>query len=145
MFTLITMSSTLKWLKLLADPTRVRIVRVLSREKLSVAELQEILAMGQSRISSQLAQLKSGGLVEDERSGKHIFYQLSHPSGEKTRAGNEFERHYLMRIMRATAGNVTVAARKAGKERRAFGKLLKKHHLDRSTFARPPMPSSRST
>ena len=74
--------STLKWLKLLADPTRIRIVRVLNHENLSVAELQEILAMGQSRISSQLAQLKSGGLVEDERSGKHIFYQLSQPAGE---------------------------------------------------------------
>jgi ubiquinone/menaquinone biosynthesis C-methylase UbiE/DNA-binding transcriptional ArsR family regulator len=72
----------LKWLKLLADPTRVRIVRILNREKLSVAELQEILEMGQSRISSQLAQLKGGGLVEDERSGKHIFYQLSKPSGD---------------------------------------------------------------
>ena len=76
------MSSMLKWLKLLADPTRVRIVRLLNREKLSVAELQEILEMGQSRISSQLAQLKSGGLVEDERSGKHIFYQLLQPSGD---------------------------------------------------------------
>lgn len=86
MSTLITMPSTLKWLKLLADPTRIRIVRILSREKLSVAELQEILAMGQSRISSQLAQLKSGGLVEDERSGKHIFYQLFNPAGDETRA-----------------------------------------------------------
>ena len=52
------MASTLKWLKLLADPTRVRIVRLLRDEKLSVAELQEVMSMGQSRISSQLSQLK---------------------------------------------------------------------------------------
>jgi ubiquinone/menaquinone biosynthesis C-methylase UbiE len=75
------MASTLKWLKLLADPTRVRIVRLLRSEKLSVAELQEVMAMGQSRISSQLAQLKAAELVTDERSGKNIFYQLAQPTG----------------------------------------------------------------
>ena len=79
------MASTLKWLKLLSDPTRVRIVRLLRDEKLSVAELQEILAMGQSRISSQLSQLKAAGLVSDERSGKNIFYQLVAPRGAAAR------------------------------------------------------------
>jgi SAM-dependent methyltransferase len=42
---------------------------------LSVADLQELLGMGQSRISTQLSQLKAGGLVTDERSGKHNFYR----------------------------------------------------------------------
>ena len=51
------MKSTLKTLKLLADPTRLRIINVLNEESLSVAELQEILGMGQSRISTQLAHL----------------------------------------------------------------------------------------
>jgi len=40
-----------------------------------VADLQELLGMGQSRISTQLSQLKAGGLVTDERSGKHNFYR----------------------------------------------------------------------
>ena len=84
MFQQIIMASTLKWLKLLADPTRVRIVRLLRDEKLSVAELQEVLAMGQSRISSQLSQLKGAGLVADERSGKNIFYQLASPVGSES-------------------------------------------------------------
>ena len=44
--------SFLKSLKLLSDPTRIRILRLLQKEELSVAELQEILAMGQSRIST---------------------------------------------------------------------------------------------
>jgi ArsR family transcriptional regulator len=52
-------------LKTLSDPTRVRLLALLSREELSVAELQEILAMGQSRISSQLALLRSANLVTD--------------------------------------------------------------------------------
>ncbi|MEW6706069.1 MAG: sigma-54 dependent transcriptional regulator [Pseudomonadota bacterium] len=46
---------------------------------------------------------------------------------------HSFERHYLERLMQATAGNVTHAARLAGKERRALGKLLKKHGIERPT------------
>lgn len=67
--------SILKSLKLLADPTRLRILRLLEREAMSVAELQEVLGMGQSRISTQLSQLKAAGLVADERSGKHNIYK----------------------------------------------------------------------
>lgn len=71
------MKSILKTLKLLTDPTRLRIINVLDEESLSVAELQEILGMGQSRISTQLAQLRQEELVEDTRSGKNVFYTLS--------------------------------------------------------------------
>ena len=69
------MTSMLKSLKLLTDPTRLRILLLLEAEALSVADLQELLGMGQSRISTQLSQLKGGGLVRDERSGKHNFYR----------------------------------------------------------------------
>lgn len=68
------MASTLKTLKLLSDPTRLRILMLLAQEPLSVAELQEILGMGQSRISTQLSQMKTGGLATDERSGKNNIY-----------------------------------------------------------------------
>ncbi|MGD9417611.1 MAG: ArsR/SmtB family transcription factor [Verrucomicrobiota bacterium JB025] len=71
------MPSTLKSLKLLSDPTRLRILALTSAEALSVADLQEILGMGQSRISTQLSQLKAEGLVTDERSGKHNMYSCS--------------------------------------------------------------------
>ncbi len=69
------MPSILRSLRLLADPTRVRILLVLEREELSVAELQEILGLGQSTISTHLAQLKLADLVEDRRSGKNSFYR----------------------------------------------------------------------
>jgi ubiquinone/menaquinone biosynthesis C-methylase UbiE/DNA-binding transcriptional ArsR family regulator len=46
---------------------------------LSVAELQEILGMGQSRISSQLALLRQASLVSDRRDGKKAFYSLRTP------------------------------------------------------------------
>lgn len=70
------MASTLKNLRLLADPSRLRILLLLSREELSVAELQDIMSMGQSRISTHLSQLKQAGLVEDRRDGKSIYYRL---------------------------------------------------------------------
>ncbi len=63
-------------LKILSDPTRLRLLALVLREELSVAELQEILGMGQSRISSQLAQLRQAGLVSDRREGKNAFYSL---------------------------------------------------------------------
>ena len=60
-------------LKTLSDPTRLRLLALLSQEELSVAELQEILSMAQSRISSQLALLRQADLVSDRREGKKAF------------------------------------------------------------------------
>ena len=71
------MPDFLKALRLLTDEARLRILRLLQREELSVAELQEILVMGQSRISMQLSQLKNAGLVEARRVGQKSFYRLS--------------------------------------------------------------------
>jgi len=64
-------------LKLISDPTRLRLLALLLREELSVAELQEVLNMGQSRISSQLALLRQASVVNDRREGKKAFYSLS--------------------------------------------------------------------
>jgi len=73
-------------LKTLSDPTRVRLLALLMREELSVAELQEILGMGQSRISSQLALLRQASLVNDRREGKKAFYSLRPSLADKTLA-----------------------------------------------------------
>jgi ArsR family transcriptional regulator len=69
------MASILKSLRLAADPNRLRILLILEQEELSVAEIQEILAKGQSQISTHLAQLKQVGLVDDRRTGKNAFYR----------------------------------------------------------------------
>ena len=74
------MAFSLKSFRLLGDPARVRLLLLLEQEELSVAELQEILARGQSQISTHLSQLKQAGLVEDRREGKNIFYRL-HSAG----------------------------------------------------------------
>ncbi len=75
-------ASTVNLLRLLADETRLRLLVLLDEEELSVAELQEILGMGQSRISTHLAQLKHAGLVEDRRSGKNVYYASAKAPGK---------------------------------------------------------------
>lgn len=71
-------------LKTLSDPTRLRLLALVMREELSVAELQEILGMGQSRVSSQLALLRQVDLVSDRRDGKKAFYSLRSDLPAKT-------------------------------------------------------------
>ncbi len=74
-------TSIVKILRVVADPNRLRILLLLRAEELSVAELQEILVMGQSTISTHLSQLKQAGLVEDRRIGKSSLYRLLATSG----------------------------------------------------------------
>ncbi len=83
----------LKSMRLAADPNRLRLLLLLEREELSVAELQEILAKGQSQISTHLAQLKQAGLVDDRRMGKNSFYRLTASA-------------QLMDLLRQAAGEV---------------------------------------
>jgi ubiquinone/menaquinone biosynthesis C-methylase UbiE/DNA-binding transcriptional ArsR family regulator len=75
------MSKTLKCLRALADPTRLRVMALLERDELSVHELQEITRLGQSRISTHLGLLAEAGLVQSRREGKRTFYRLD-PTAE---------------------------------------------------------------
>jgi len=52
----------------------------------------------------------------------------------KARAVADFERAYLCQLMAATQGNVSAASRLAGKERRTFARLLRKHGIERRRF-----------
>jgi ubiquinone/menaquinone biosynthesis C-methylase UbiE/DNA-binding transcriptional ArsR family regulator len=81
------LSNTLKSLRALSDPTRLRIVALLEKEELSVNELQEITRMGQSRISTHLGLLQDSGLVQSRRDGKRTFYKLN---SETDRTAAEF-------------------------------------------------------
>jgi ArsR family transcriptional regulator len=75
------MSSTLKFLRALSDPTRLRILALLEKDELSVNELQEITRMGQSRISTHLGLLQDSELVQSRREGKRTFYSLNREAG----------------------------------------------------------------
>jgi ArsR family transcriptional regulator len=103
------MPSILKSLRLAADPGRLRLLLLLEREELSVAELQEIVGKPQSHVSTHLAQLKQAGLVADRRTGKNAFYRLNAPAG-------------LVAILREAAAEVPEAAQ----DRAALRTILRK-------------------
>jgi len=63
--------------RLLADPTRLRLLLLLEHEELSVAELSAITQLAQPRVSTHLAKLKDAGLVVDRREGVYVYYRMS--------------------------------------------------------------------
>jgi ubiquinone/menaquinone biosynthesis C-methylase UbiE/DNA-binding transcriptional ArsR family regulator len=99
------MASTINLLRLLADSTRLRLLLLLEEEELSVAELQEVLGMGQSRISSHLAQLKRAGVVDNRRSGKNVYY------GPVKRRGQNGAHARVHEIVRTLARDLPEARR----------------------------------
>ncbi len=68
-----------KVMKALAHPTRMFIVDELSRGERCVCELTEMIGAEMPTVSRHLAQLKSAGLVNDEKRGSKIFYRLRVP------------------------------------------------------------------
>lgn len=79
------MSDTLKSLRALADPTRLRLIALLEHDELSVNELQEITRLGQSRISTHVGLLTEAGLTRSRRDGKRTFYRLIEEPNQATR------------------------------------------------------------
>jgi ubiquinone/menaquinone biosynthesis C-methylase UbiE len=109
------MTSITKTLKVVADPNRLRILLLLKGEELSVAELQEILAMGQSTISTHLSQLKQAELVEDRRTGKSNFYRLAVPDDSRPDS-------VLLRLLSQAATEIPEAAHDQTAMRRVLRK-----------------------
>ncbi len=79
------MRNAVKTLKALADPTRLRILRLLLQRDLCVCELMFILKMEQSRVSHQLRILRDADLAEDIREGKWIVYRVLPKARESLR------------------------------------------------------------
>ena len=113
------MPSIIQSLRLLADATRLRLLLLLEQAELTVAEIQEVLNMGQSRISTHLAQLKRAGLVSDRRAGKNIYYGLAPSSGEERMKSATVQ---LREIVTASAKEIPESAT----DRVALGLVLRK-------------------
>jgi len=79
-------------LRLLADPTRVRLLALLEREELTVAELAAVLHLAQPRVSTHLAKLKEAELVRDRRAGVSAYYRANSEGDE--------HQHALIRSLR---------------------------------------------
>jgi SAM-dependent methyltransferase len=67
--------------RLLGDEARLRLLRVLSSERLNVTELTGVLGLAQSGVSRHLGLLKDAGLVVEERDGGFSYYRAAAPAG----------------------------------------------------------------
>ena len=63
--------------KALSDPTRRRILELLSDRDMTAGEIAECFDISKPSVSHHLATLKSAGLVLDERKGQNIIYSLN--------------------------------------------------------------------
>ena len=76
------MASTLKSLRALSAPSRLRLLVLLNESELTVRELTEITNMRQSGISMHLGQMQEAGLVESSRDGKNAYYRVTRDNGK---------------------------------------------------------------
>jgi ArsR family transcriptional regulator len=63
----------------LADPTRLRLLNLMSGREVCVCYFVEILGQGQPKISRHLAYLRRAGIVAARREGKWMHYRMEWP------------------------------------------------------------------
>lgn len=107
-------AATLTWIREYPWPGNVRELENWVHREVLMADSQTIRAVP-----------AAAGERQETASGVMSSFQDA-----KAEALRAFEREYALIVMRQAGGNVTQAARIAGKERRAFGKLIKKHGID---------------
>ncbi len=66
-----------RFFQVLADPTRVRMVKALANNQWCVSDLTQALGMDQPAVSHQLKYLREMGLVKWTKTGRHVYYSLS--------------------------------------------------------------------
>lgn len=118
-------ANTLNWFERYAWPGNVReLENLIYREYLltegAVIDIAPPALLGSERRSQV-----------DRRHGDFLSSKFVEA---KLRVIAEFERQYLSSVLNAAEGNVTKAANLSGKERRTFGKLLKKHGIEKPGF-----------
>ena len=97
--------------KALADPTRLRIMNLLLRSSFCVREMERILKLSQPLLSRHLAYLRNCGLVESERDGMRVNYEVNerHPFVKQFRSlligvlGNDAVGYADLRTLKSVA------------------------------------------
>src|SRR3954468_10678789 len=74
---MLALDSTVNWLHLFGDPTRVRLMALVAQEELTVAELTAITELQQPRVSTHLGKLREAGLLRDRKVGASTFYAVN--------------------------------------------------------------------
>lgn len=124
---------TLRWLRAHAWPGNVRELEHLIHREFLLAEGNTIYYVGEALHTERR------GLPHDRRRLPTAAMALR---DAKAHVLAEFEKDYVERLLRETGGNISAAARLAGKERRAFGKLVKKSGVDSRRFRSLKEPSA---
>jgi ubiquinone/menaquinone biosynthesis C-methylase UbiE len=120
------MASIVKSLRAISDPTRLRVLLLLLEEELTVAELQEILGMGQSRISASLALLKREAIARNRRVGKNIFYSVPPETVSALRSILDVARRELPEAINDNAAMSLALRKRKDKAAEYFNKLAGK-------------------
>jgi ArsR family transcriptional regulator len=71
------MKNFIRVMKALADPNRVKIVKMLQRKSMCVCEMQEALRVSQPTVSKHLKILENAGLVDWQKDGTWVNYRLT--------------------------------------------------------------------
>ena len=118
-----------RWIVQHTWPGNVRELENLLHREFLLTDGQE-LRLGVSESQTQ-AERRTG--LTDRRKRLSTDLGLKHAKRQHLEA---FEKRYLETLLAETAGNISQASRLAGTERRALGKLLKRHGVDRRAFLR---------
>jgi len=68
---------TINIFRALADPSRIRILKMLEQRELCVCEIREVLDLSTSTVSKHLTLLRDAGLILDRKEGKWVNFRLN--------------------------------------------------------------------
>jgi DNA-binding transcriptional ArsR family regulator len=81
------LDSIVSVMRLLADPTRLKLLGLLEQSERNVTELCRALQVPQPSVSHHLGLLRSAGVVRNRRAGKQVYYSLN-PGAMERLAGH---------------------------------------------------------
>ncbi len=118
------MDQLVRVLRGLADPTRVRIVQLLtSRDELCVCEIVDALSVPQYTVSRHLSILKAAGVADDWRQGKWMHYRLSEKPLARRSGSHRRRRRASRRGRRRPAGSAPPGAAHPAAGQRGGGRV----------------------
>lgn len=120
----------INWIKSYSWPGNVRELENLLHRAFLVSQKNEIQLADLIENEPLLPNEQDDDLLDFD---ENILCEISF-NAAKSKIIDKFEKKYLCQLMEKSNGNITLAAKAASKERRALGKLLKKHGIDKSWF-----------